>query len=75
MKASCYYGTMAAVLALSQPGAAENKGLGSGTRAAEHPEDSQEQHYPFQSRIIGGTVANAKNYEYHVNLGGCGASL
>jgi len=32
-------------------------------------------HVPFQSRVVGGSVANGENYPWHVNLGGCGGTL
>ena len=32
-------------------------------------------HYGFTSRIVGGSPADASNYPFHVNLGGCGGSL
>ena len=32
-------------------------------------------HYGFESRIVGGSVANADKYPFHVNIGGCGGSL
>lgn len=32
-------------------------------------------HVPFQSRIVGGTVASGSDYPFHVNLGGCGGTL
>ena len=32
-------------------------------------------HVPFESRIVGGTVASGDTYPFHVDLGGCGDSL
>jgi hypothetical protein len=32
-------------------------------------------HLPFQSRIVGGTAADAGTFEYSVYIGGCGGSL
>ena len=34
-----------------------------------------EQHFPFQSRIVGGTAADARDFQYSVYIGGCGGSL
>ena len=38
-------------------------------------EEESGQHEAFQSRIVGGTVADASDYPFHVNIGGCGGTL
>ena len=38
-------------------------------------EEAIEEHNPFQSRIVGGTIASASDYGFNVFLGGCGGSL
>lgn len=38
-------------------------------------DNNDEEHIPFQSRIVGGTIANVNDYDYNVYLGGCGGSL
>ena len=46
-------------------------------RRIEETEEEVEsgQHQAFQSRIVGGTVADASDYPFHVNIGGCGGTL
>jgi hypothetical protein len=36
---------------------------------------NDQRHTPFQSRIVGGTAADAEAFQYSVYLGGCGGSL
>jgi hypothetical protein len=45
------------------------------TDESEADEDLGLDHFGFESRIVGGTVASGSDYPFIVNLGGCGGSL
>jgi len=52
-------------------------GFGSGNIPEMEPQNELNDwgHVPFQSRIVGGIIADASRYPWHVDIGGCGGSL
>ena len=83
MKLSFSVALLSAIVTFSQCHAGERDllntpGFGDDTSSLpeqEYTNEDEWDHVPFQSRIVGGTVASGSDYPFHVNLGGCGGTL